>query len=981
VAKQAADEIVAPLAQRIIAAIAKNGDRAETMAAIREAIDAAEQIAPKADGSLVRELVDSKLNNGILATLNDYGTALARADARTARRTGKTPKQQVKAQQDAVEATQKRPRGPNGRFLPREVPTGTSRPAMQARATAAQDTRAMLDDLEPVAANIEASMVADGAYEATDLGHLMATAEISQGLGVVGLWEKLAVAAEGSAFMPNLKRLQVAITSGSFVHSHAYVKEMTQWLRGDAHIGGVLGFGGRKVEGLDARLGQLLNLGRKATDEEVNQQLLVWWQALATHTGVAAARGEQLTDDALRALLEGGAPMDQRVAGAMGADALGPEQVDMAMELYTHINEVFAPVDGPLARSGLNSADLMREMQRFGFGPQGALGDSLLDPAKSLADQAGIWRNYDAETMAHPLDVLSNWHKALSAASVRPSIGASMSQLFDHTAKGWSAERAVAEGWKKMPVRADHAGFVAYVDPESYFPPELFREAAYLNRFFEQMEKGLPEKIRYIVGPYDATVGTLKSSMTIWNVSHHVTNVLGEYAMLVMAGVNPLHSIRSVEIIKAGGRLLDSDPNIIGTYRANFLETAGSAGRPATGSLKDRWGSGNASVLIRGADGTLTKVNLTPEEIWARAINDGSAITARESKDMLPGVGREGVEGTRWNKFVNSPFNVIGQIDRRLGEFSATRDNLTRIAHYLSTLEKGEYRSLDQAFEAAAADVHSYHPTIQTLSATDQIWTRRIVFFHTWVRQAAARVLITAVEKPAYVTLPSKWQYNQAEANGLEPESLGKPIGPDPRIPSYLSNGVLGPTYLGGYSPWGGTGDLAADEEPHLWGYSLSSPQLDTLKTFFGGVTFDGTPKALTSPFETAAGLLNPVLKAFIEVPANSRVGGIGGPVRDSYAQFGDYLLSQTGAPDRISGALGMQPKAGMTPEENAGDTARKQISLLTGLKPTDYTNATAAGVAATERSQRERAALAEAGYTPEQIDLIRKAWKEQRGY
>jgi hypothetical protein len=297
--------------------------------------------------------------------------------------------------------------------------------------------------------------------------------------------------------------------------------------------------------------------------------------------------------------------------------------------------------------------------------------------------------------------------------------------------------------------------------------------------------------------------------------------------------------VRSPAIIRAGGRVIDGDMAPIDEY---IRTTPGAAKldelKPAEG-VQSRWAKGEVRVSVGG-----TFYDLTPDQIFNMALNDGVAINARHSMDLLPGFedgARSSFSGLA-HTITNSRLNLLARANRRLGEFSATRDNLTRLAHYVQVLESSKYPTLDAARAAAAKEVHSYHPTIQTLGSFEQKVARRMVMYYTWVKQMASRVILTALERPALVTIPSKMQYNAAEANGLEPESFGKPVPSDPRIASYYEEGMVGPSWLGGYAPFSSVEDLPIDPEtgepiePQMWGASLSSPQIDAMFTLFGGI-------------------------------------------------------------------------------------------------------------------------------------------------
>src|SRR5690606_38050722 len=81
------------------------------------------------------------------------------------------------------------------------------------------------------------------------------------------------------------------------------------------------------------------------------------------------------------------------------------------------------------------------------------------------------------------------------------------------------------------------------------------------------------------------------------------------------------------------------------------------------------------------------------------------------------------------------PFQGVRDMNEALGRGSIARDSVFRVAHALDVMRKGKFRSLDEALDAAARDVHKWHPSYQTLTPFDQVYTRRVLYFYTWMRQ------------------------------------------------------------------------------------------------------------------------------------------------------------------------------------------------------------------------------------------------------
>jgi hypothetical protein len=139
----------------------------------------------------------------------------------------------------------------------------------------------------------------------------------------------------------------------------------------------------------------------------------------------------------------------------------------------------------------------------------------------------------------------------------------------------------------------------------------------------------------------------------------------------------------------------------------------------------------------------------------------------------------------------------LQKVEQPFGSFSAYYGNVTRAAHALKVMQSRSWSSLDEALNAASDQVARYHPTIQSLSASERKYPRMIFTYYTWLRVAHNALLDMALNHTGAMMIPSKFQYQQAEQNGLTPTSFGNPWMDKTSAPNYLNYSVYGPTETG----------------------------------------------------------------------------------------------------------------------------------------------------------------------------------------
>jgi hypothetical protein len=913
--RAAAEGIVTPISQRIMTIVDRAGDQGATRDEIRAALADARREATSAAGypSLVADMTQQRLDNGFVnGVLGEYGALVLNAQERM-----------VKANRVASLA-------------------GAGRKLEQNKARVAQ-----LDDAEPHMK--DSAGVGAGADEVEELANNETYWNLMDAWTGIYRWtQRMGTAFSGRFGMDDMKDALVESQTTGFLVSAEYNRGLRNWLHGKR-----TGLSPKRLGGLADKIAQAKGLSEPVPLDVAVQHTRDWWSALAAVPQGATG------NDVIRALRVG-----RRPQGLLdGVRALEDWEIPEALQMRQFIDQVFNEGDaGLFNRSGLQTRDVLTEMGRYRAFKQGGEFEKMR-PAygEALDSQAHIWRDFDV-TAVNPLDLLDQYMAAMAAAGVKPSTGAQISKLWGRYNP--SAEEIKQLGLRRLNTTGNKADLATYVDPNAYFTAHEVRQMSFLQQALNY-SKEFPAIMQPVVRAYDALTRVLKSSATVWRPGHHVTNILGDMFMNLLAGVNPLHIIRAVKMMQTWGHLLDADLGPLASLER--------ATRPI-GSNVDL--APNAKF---GKDFVIVHVNGKPQplslaEAMQYAHRSGVAMTHAAVMDMAEtGPGRV-VSST--NPLARLNRATIGKADHALGEFSALRDNLTRLPHFIAALERGNFRSMDEAMFKAAGEVHDYHPTALAGSGFEQKVLRRTFYFYTWTRQAASRIIRTAMDRPGLITIPSKFQYEMAQANGLNPESIGVPFDPNnDNIPDYHTESLLGPTYYGGLTP------VPDPEGKTAWGYSLSSPQIDALQSLFSGANsvpgqtgLEGTGQQVVGgSWDLAAQNANPLLKLPGVLTAGFDPGKVDlaepEPFKNAQVDKTKWVADQlgiltTGA--KLTGAYQqafpgpIDPKTGQpykTADQQDADRQRALWNALTGLKSTSYDDATSTAVAASQQKARALAA------------------------
>lgn len=853
-ANETADTVVAPLAMRLVDAIGRGLDRGQVMRIVaetsRDTTQATRNVAG-AEDTLVRDLVKQRMDAGVVeGILGQAGTMQVRADRRVA----------VAAGQGSGRTTAP-PAGSAGDLEHKAAVGGAYRDNLDdADEELILDVDAVMSDGRPVDES-EIAVQMDALVNAR-------TQMTAFGRG----FDRAAVALHGPYGM-GLEARTIAQRGRNEVSSAT--AEFTQKI---AHWQHKLRTAIPAARGGDGNLSY----------PEVAGVVGGWWTKLANIDPAATS------DEVLLALTR-------------GADGVAPVPAAEA-ELITQFNgvlqEVFA--DGPsglFARSGATAADVHTGQLLYGIvGPRAPF---QVDKNIPLHAQTNIWRQVAATGFPadiDPLKLVADFHGAVGHAMVRPRIAGITAKTMDHRAAGFTSRQAAFDaGYRSLKPNPQRPTSLAnYMPRDSMFDAATIERLTYLDAFANASATFKNAQVRAVANAYSQVNYAMKALATVWKPGHHVVSILGGMGANLIAGVGPEQVIRGARVAlaalkEAGDDSVDAAISALGrnTEVVGQVPTAGRTGLDLLAT--------DVRVVINSG-GKKTPVQLTAGQLKTYAERYGAWISERTEREVLDLTGKP----------TSRVVAALGAPNRFVGKLSATRDNIIRMPLLIRVLESGQYSSLEEAFVKATARVNEIHPTWNTLSNAETKVISKLFFFYTWPKQMASLILREMLDRPGVISMPSKFQYELAEANGLDPESIGDPWSEENHrdLPTYYTNSPVGPMVQSGMQ-LGEQGDTP-------WSFNLQAPQIDALTFYFQGFEPSYGEPGYTQPVNTlrnglgdaTLGNLNPLLKAPYELTTLNHIENADRPVGNPSTQTTqerqlDWITGNLGALNAGSKALG----------------------------------------------------------------------------
>ena len=623
-------------------------------------------------------------------------------------------------------------------------------------------------------------------------------------------------------------------------------------------------------------------------------------------------------------------------------DSLPPEQQQFMEGFFWSIGHLFD--SNTIARTGLDSQWIDKHLF---LTPLASVGKARLSPR----DRTVV--GWDIETAYNKLivDVLeagpegggTDWltlfkglNQAIYDSTLMPNLAGDFSSRFGHEAAGMTAEQAQKMGWVRIQTGEGAGDLARFLDGTQYFPPDMARQMANMQRMFGV--KRQPDSLfgRKVLAWFDRVQGSIKSFLTLWQLSHHIVASMGEATMNIIAGEsNPKNFAHALRVLAAGG---DISKNPASWFRHNKTREM-DIFKELGFKTSDDDVRGLTKTVIQGPDGRGMK--MTPEQIHDFFESIGIKMTNNTVEDYTYRNSQLVRDGNLLRKAVSIPI----AINRGLGHFASTRDNVFRFQHAIGILRGTNprspkiFRTLDDAKDYIQREIFEWHPTAQSLSPFERGVQRRLFLFYTWQRVALNRVMEAAIDDPFRLGIIPKAIQSASTAMGGDPQGPGRPMPNDPRLPSFAQEHILGPAW---YDQYGEVQSIA-----------VNSPQLDLMQTFFGGFGIDQTMTAqenigfnLTEIPKLIGPQLSPIFKLAIETPQGTAISpGDGGP---PITDWGQHISDMLGF-SRQSIVTGITPVSergffvprdynanrfgALEPAEIEWLRQRTTFNLLTGLK------------------------------------------------
>lgn len=507
-----------------------------------------------------------------------------------------------------------------------------------------------------------------------------------------------------------------------------------------------------------------------------------------------------------------------------------PQHIDsniaaLANDLRSILDPIFGnPETSALIKHGIDPKALASAFRRYGLGDQiGFISPGTLNPAQ-LAEYtkwlpfaempedlkgtiAETTWNHRAETFAatgqDPFLVLTRMVQAVQFAVTEKTLATDFAAQFSYKAQGMTFEQAVANGWVKIQGKGSSADLSLHLpSPEDggLFPPEIAAEFMSINREWNKLYNS--KEMGAVLRTMMEVQGFLKATQTILTPRHHITNAFGDTTTAMIAGVmNPTHWAQAWDMAM---RFATEDAratwgkNKLAYKMSNLFESFKNADRVV--EVTDKVGRKSPGIVLV-KNGKPVKQGLNIDDLYnefqARGIVIGN-IFQNDIQGLYESVAATGGElGSKkklYEVVAAKAAQGIHKATEPAGAFASYYGNIPRIAHAMKVIQSRSWKSVEEALNAASAEVTKYHPTVQSLSASERRGPRLMFTYYTWLRVAHNAFIDMAMNHTGAMLVPSKIQYSQAVGAGFNPQSISDPWASNEFAPSYLTYSTYGPT-------------------------------------------------------------------------------------------------------------------------------------------------------------------------------------------
>lgn len=182
-------------------------------------------------------------------------------------------------------------------------------------------------------------------------------------------------------------------------------------------------------------------------------------------------------------------------------------------------------------------------------------------------------------------------------------------------------------------------------------------------------------------------------------------------------------------------------------------------------AILQRAENGGAELLDETVDRTLDigGKKLSSAELWKLYGRSGAKsgfIDTELFRSMNPLERQAVADASLRSKIAATPLAGYDKLKQKIGEFSDTRENLFRLAHFIKALEDEipNFKTMEEAAEAAGARVRKYNIDYGDLSSFERRSMNKVIPFYSWMRRNLPLQIEMLFTKPGFMALYPKGQ-------------------------------------------------------------------------------------------------------------------------------------------------------------------------------------------------------------------------------
>jgi hypothetical protein len=440
-----------------------------------------------------------------------------------------------------------------------------------------------------------------------------------------------------------------------------------------------------------------------------------------------------------------------------------------------------------------------------------------------------IWREWD---ITNPIEMMITLNSALERAHVIPSIADSAVKNFG-VPKSQYANLAAAKADGLVAIKAvskisQGKELVHFMDTDGhYFPIQIAQELSAFSKFvselkYIQREKGVVERV---LRKFNVLTNMTKQIMTIWTPKNYIQSLIGGFWTNGYAGVNsPFAYYRAIKMLQTSGRnVKEVDMDELTVQMAQYEAIRGQDGFVIK-EASDPRKSETMQVTVNGR-----KIAVSYGDIEKLANKYRLYVPVAQSReyDFVD----EFRDVTTFGKAKTIAQKLREKYDQPtywLGKKASERDNWLRAALFIDELGKANWKSLDQAAQAAMVKVDRYHPQLQGLTTFNQKYTRNYVLFFPWRSKMLGTIIADIFDRPGrYINVIRAQQAVMNSQEETESDVFGNMTPQGVPLPQYYKHNL---------------DPIAVDRETGLMTkFSLANPATDLLGStgWLSGIDFN----------------------------------------------------------------------------------------------------------------------------------------------